>query len=149
MIDSNSTSAVAGDALVEIKRSGAIASSNKTVTLKLSNSTTSPAGNGPVVLEIEPKGTGAPIGINFKASASPLAIQINLEDSPLVPSTGINMNNQYVKFGGGGFTGIGTSGSSSMLYNCNGGQHAFGTTGSCKVLVNDYIFGVSSPFTIN
>ena len=59
------------------------------------------------------------------------------------------MGNQYVKFGGGGFTAIGTDGSSTMRYNCNGGQHLFGTTGSCKFSVVDYVFGYSSPFTIN
>jgi len=37
-----------------------------------------------------------------------------------------------------------------MRYNCNGGQHIFGTAGSSKVGVYDYIYGsTSSPFTIN
>ena len=148
LIDSNSTSAVAGDALVEIKRSGAIASYNKTVTLKLSNSTTSPTGNIPVVLEIEAKGNNVPIGINFKASAVP-SVQMNLENSPFGQSTGINMGNQYLMFGGGGFTGIGSDGSANLRYNCNGGPHIFGTTGSFKFSITDYIFGLSSPFTIN
>ena len=59
------------------------------------------------------------------------------------------MGNQWVKFGGGGFTAIGTNGTSTMQYNCNGGQHSFGTTGSCKVFIGDSISGASSPFTIN
>ena len=87
MIDSNSTSAVAGDALVEIKRSGVIASYNKTVTLKLSNSTTSLSGNNPVALEIESN----VVGINFKAPISSGAVQMNLENSPYGGQTGINM----------------------------------------------------------
>ena len=149
LIDSNSTSAIAGDALVEIKRSGAIASYNKTVTLKLSNLTTSSTGNIPVVLEIETSGNGTPIGINFKPSAASQTTQINLENSPFGQSAGINMGNQLVRFGGGGVTLIGSDGSSDMRYNCSGGQHLFGTTGSSKVLVNDYIYGFSSPFTIN
>ena len=79
---------------------------------------------------------------------SPIATQINLENSPFGQSTGINMGNQFVACGGGGFTAIDTNGGASMRYNCNGDQHLFGTTGSSKVLVNDYVFGVSSPFTI-
>ena len=149
LIDSNSTSAVAGEALVEIKRSGAVANYQKTVTLKLSNAITSISGNNPIALEIETIGGNAPIGINFKPSPLPTAIPINLENSLFGTNTGINMGNQFVKFGGGGFTGIGTDGSSSMRYNCNGGQHTFGTTGSSKVGVYDYVFGSSSPFTIN
>ena len=127
LIESNSTSAIAGEALVEIKRSGAIASYNKTVTLKLSNATTG-GGNNPIALEIETIGGNLPIGINFKASAVSTAIPINLENSPFGQNTGIYMGNQYVKFGGGGFTAIGTDCSSNMLYNCNGGQHSFCTT---------------------
>lgn len=150
LIDSNSTSAIAGDALVEIKRSGAITTGyQKTVTLKLSNLTTSSTGNIPVVLEIETGGNTTPIGINFKPQTVPTATQINLENSPYGQNTGINMGNQYIKFGGGGFTGIGTDGSSNMRYNCNGGQHSFGTTGSSKFGISDYVFGLSSPFTIN
>ena len=102
LIDSNSTSAVAGDALVEIKRSGAITGFQKTVTLKLSNAITSVGGgNNPIALEIEAIGSNSPIGINFKPSASPLAKQINLENSPFGQSTGINMGNQLVRFSGG------------------------------------------------
>lgn len=150
LIDSNSTSAIAGDALVEIKRSGAITTGyQKTVTLKLSNLTTSLTGNIPVVLEIETGGNATPIGINFKPQTVPTATQINLENSPFGQNTGINMGNQYIKFGGGGFTGIGTDGSSSMRYNCNGGPHSFGTTGSCKFAISDYIFGSNPPFSIN
>lgn len=150
LIDSNSTSAIAGDALVEIKRSGAITTGyQKTVTLKLSNAITSGAGNNPIVLEIETIGNGNPIGINFKPQTVPTATQINLENSPYGQNTGINMGNLYIKFGGGGFTGIGTDGGTIMRYNCNGGQHLFGTTGSSKVGVYDYVYGLSSPFTIN
>lgn len=150
LIDSNSTSAIAGDALVEIKRSGAITGFQKTVTLKLSNAITSVGGgNNPIALEIETIGGGNPIGINFKASAVSTATQINLENSPFGQNTGINMGNQFVKFGGGGFTGIGTDGSSIMRYNCNGGQHTFGTTGSSKFGISDYVFSSTSPFTIN
>ena len=148
MIESNSTSAITGEALVEIKRSGAITAYNKTVTLKLSNAITSGSGK-PIVLEIENIGIGSnPIGINFKPSAVP-ATQINFENSPFGQSAGINMGNQLVVFGGGGVTLIGSDGSSDMRYNCSGGQHTFGTTGSSKVLVTDYIYGPSSPFTIN
>ena len=147
IISSNSTSAVAGEALVEIKRSGAIASYNKTVTLKLSNATTSVSGNNPIALEIETIGGNLPIGINFKASPVPQALPINLENSPYGYNTGIYMGNQYVAFGGG--AGIGTNGSSNMYYSCNGGQHTFGTTGSSKVAVYDYVLGPCSPFTIN
>ena len=89
------------------------------------------------------------MAINIKPSASAYAIPINLENAPYGQGTGIYMGNQYVKFGGGGFTGIGTDGSSNMYYNCNGGQHGFGTTGSCKIGIGDYVFGVSSPFSIN
>ena len=150
LIDSNSTSAIAGDALVEIKRSGAITGYQKTVTLKLSNAITSVGGgNNPIALEIETIGNGAPVGINFKPSAVPYATQINLENALYGQSTGINMGNQYVRFAGGGITFIGSDGSSNMLYNCNGGQHFFGTTGSCKFGITDYVFGLSSPFTIN
>ena len=148
MIDSNSTSAIAGDALVEIKRSGAITGFQKTVTLKLSNAITSVSGNNPIALEIETSGTGTPIGINFKASAVSTATPINLENSPFAGSTGIYMGNQYIMFGGGGFSAIGTNGASDMRYNCNGGQHVFGTTGSSKVLVYDHV-STNSPFTIN
>ena len=150
LIDSNSTSAIAGDALVEIKRSGAITGYQKTVTLKLSNAITSVGGgNIPIALEIEAIGNGVPIGINFKPSAvSPYATQINLENSPFAGSTGIYMGNQYIMFGGGGFSAIGTNGASDMRYNCNGGQHVFGTTGSSKVLVYDHV-STNSPFTIN
>ena len=144
LIESNSTSAIAGEALVEIKRSGAT-TGYKTVTLKLSNANT----NGtPIALEIEAIGGGYPIGINFKPSATPYATQINLEYSPYGGNTGINMGNQYVKFGGGGVTVIGTDGGTTMRYNCNGGQHLFGTTGSYKFGIMDYVFGYSSPFTI-
>ena len=59
------------------------------------------------------------------------------------------MGNQFVKFGGGGFTAIGTNGTSTMQYNCNGGQHIFGTTGSSKVAFYDHVTGISTPFTIN
>ena len=148
LIDSNSTSAVAGEALVEIKRSGAITGYQKTVTLKLSNAIAS-VGGGTIALEIEAIGSGYPIGINFKAPISPIPIQMNLENSPYGQTTGINMGNQYIKFGGGGFTAIGTDGGAIMRYNCNGGQHLFGTTGSYKVGVSDYVYGSSSPFTIN
>ena len=118
LIDSNSTSAIAGDALVEIKRSGAITGYQKTVTLKLSNAITIVGGgNNPIALEIEAIGNGAPVGINFKPSAVPYATQINLENAPYGQSTGINMGNQWVKFGGGGFTAIGTDGGTTMRYN--------------------------------
>ena len=97
MIDSNSTSAVAGDALVGIKRSGAITGYQKTVTLKLSNAITSVhSGNNPIALEIEPIGNGNPVGINIKPSAAPSAIPINLENVLYGQGTGINMGNQYV-----------------------------------------------------
>ena len=36
-----------------------------------------------------------------------------------------------------------------MRYNCNGGQHLFGTTGSSKFGIIDFVFGPNSPFTIN
>lgn len=148
LIDSNSTSAIAGDALVEIKRSGAITGFQKTVTLKLSNAITSVGGgNNPIALEIETIGNGAPIGINFKPSV-PTATQISLENSPFGQQTGINMGNQYIRFGNN-ITCIGSDDSATMRYNCNGGQHSFGTTGSSKVRVADYVFGLSSPFTIN
>lgn len=150
IISSNSTSAVDGEALVEIKRSGTITGYQKTVTLKLSNAITSGAGgNNPIALEIEAIGGGNPIGINFKASAVPTATQINLENSLFGQNTGIYMGNQFVKFGGGGFTGIGNDGGADMRYNCNGGTHIFGTTGSCKFAIGDYVFGSSIPFTIN
>ena len=148
LIESNSTSAIAGEALVEIKRSGAIASYNKTVTLKLSNATTS-VGNNPIALEIEAIGGGNPVGINFKAPISPLAVQMNLENAPYGQTTGISMGNQLVRFGGDGITFIGSDGGTTMRYNCNGGQHLFGTTGSSKFGIVDYVFGYSSPFTIN
>ena len=93
-------------------------------------------------------GNGNPIGINFKTSPVQ-GTQINLDNSPFGGQTGINMGNHYVRFGGGGFTAIGTDGSSSMRYNCNGGPHSFGTTGSCKLAISDYVFGSNPPFSIN
>ena len=59
------------------------------------------------------------------------------------------MGNQLVRFGGDWVTAIGTNGTSTMQYSCNGGQHYFGTTGSFKIAINDSISGLSSPFTIN
>ena len=147
LIESNSTSAIAGDALVEIKRSGAITGYQKTVTLKLSNAITSVGGgNNPIALEIEAIGNGSPIGINFKPSAVP-ATQINFENSLYGQCAGISMGNQLVAFGGGGF--IGSDGSSIMRYNCSGGQHSFGSTANSKFSIMDYVYGFSSPFTIN
>ena len=50
-------------------------------------------------MEIETNGSNAPIGINFKPSAVPLATQINLENALYGQSTGINMGNQLLRFG--------------------------------------------------
>ena len=59
------------------------------------------------------------------------------------------MCNQLVRFGGDWVTFIGSGGTSTMQYSCNGGQHYFGTTGSFKIAINDSISGLNSPFTIN
>lgn len=149
LIESNSTGALTGEALVEIKRSGVLTTVGQSpVTLRLSNTNTYAGSISPITLEIETS-VGNAIGINMKSPTNPITTGILFNNSPYGQNTGINMGNQYVKFGGGGFTGIGTDGSSSMRYNCNGGQHSFGTTGSSKFGVSDNVFSSNSPFTIN
>ena len=66
---------------------------------------------------------------------------MNLENAPYGQTTGIYMGNQLVRFGDDGVTLIGSGGGASMRYNCNGDQHLFGTTGSSKFAIRDYIFG--------